>query len=145
MLAVNPILMEKNCWWVRLFFGGHTGDNKIEKLFSLRENFQKLSRNILKSIMIPSHYASVRFATTTNCNLRTAGILKLFHESHQFITEDSAVGSIDYLQALASLTRCSSKYCGNFQKVTYCEYDHMFADNNYNRSVDSFLAWSIQM
>ena len=122
------------------FFGGHTGDNKIGRAVSVRENFQKLAGNIIESITITSYYVSDTFATTTNCNWRTAGILNFFHESHQFIAEDSAVGSGEYLQALASLTGCNSKQYSNFQKVMHREYGNIFTDNDYNRSVKIFFS-----
>ena len=40
------------------FFGGHTGDNKIGRAVSVRENFQKLAGNIIESITITSYYTS---------------------------------------------------------------------------------------
>ena len=122
------------------FFGGHTGDNKMGRAVSVKENFIMLTGNITEATTITSNYTIDTFATTTNCNWRTAGILNFFHESHQFIAEDSAVGSGKYLQALASLTGCNSKHYGNFQKVMHREYGNIFTDNDYNRSVKIFFS-----
>ena len=74
MPATNLILMEKNYWWVHLFFGGHTGDNKMGRAVSVKENFKMLTGNITQATTITSNYTIDTFATTTNCNWRTANI-----------------------------------------------------------------------
>ena len=63
------------------FFGGHTGDNKMGRAVSVKENFIMLTGNITEATTITSNYTIDTFATTTNCNWRTANIQKFFNDS----------------------------------------------------------------
>ena len=100
------------------FFGGHTGDNKMGRAVSVKENFIMLTGNITEATTITSNYTIDTFATTTNCNWRTANIQKFFNDSFQQIAEESAQGSGQHLEALASLSGCSAEQYGTFETAT---------------------------
>ena len=121
------------------FFGGHTGDNKMGRAASVRENFKILTRNITQATSITSNYTIDTFATTTNCNWRTANIQKFFNDSYQHIAEESAQGSGQHLEALASLTGCSVDQYAIFETVIHRNHGYVFADKDHDGSINNFF------
>ena len=108
------------------FFGGHTGDNKMGRAVSAKENFKMLTGNITEATTITSNYTIDTFATTTNCNWRTANIQKFFNDSFQQIAEESAQGSGQHLEALASLSGCSAEQYGTFEIAMNRNHRYVF-------------------
>ena len=121
------------------FFGGHTGDNKMGRAISVQENVKILAGNISQAITVTSYYATDTFATTTNCNWRTANIEKFFNNSYQQIAEESAQGSGQHLEALASLTGCSVEQYAIFETVIHRNHGYVFADTDYDGSINNFF------
>ena len=121
------------------FFGGHTGDNKMGRAVSVKENFIMLTGNITEATTITSNYTIDTFATTTNCNWRTANIQKFFNDSFQQIAEESAQGSGQHLEALASLSGCSAEQYRTFETVIHRNHRYVFAEQDYDRTVNNFF------
>ena len=121
------------------FFGGHTGDNKMGRAVSVKENFIMLTGNITEATTITSNYTIDTFATTTNCNWRTANIQKFFNDSLQQIAEESAQGSGQHLEALASLSGCSAEQYGTFAAAMNRNHRYVFAGKDYDGSVNNFF------
>ena len=121
------------------FFGGHTGDNKMRRAVSVKENFIMLTGNITEATTITSNYTIDTFATTTNCNWRTANIQKFFNDSLQQIAEESAQGSGQHLEALASLSGCSAEQYGTFETAMNRNHRYVFAEQDYDGSVNNFF------
>ena len=121
------------------FFGGHTGDNKMGRAVSVKENFKMLTGNITEATTITSNYTIDTFATTTNCNWRTANIQKFFNDSFQQIAEESAQGSGQHLEALASLSGCSAEQYGTFEAAMNRNHRYVFASKDYDRSINNFF------
>jgi len=121
------------------FFGGHTGDNKMGRAVSVKENFIMLTGNITEATTITSNYTIDTFATTTNCNWRTANIQKFFNDSLQQIAEESAQGSGQHLEALASLSGCSAEQYGTFAAAMNRNHRYVFAVKDYDGSVNNFF------
>ena len=121
------------------FFGGHTGDNKMGRAVSVKENFKMLTGNITQATTITSNYTIDTFATTTNCNWRTANIQKFFNDSFQQIAEESAQGSGQHLEALASLSGCTAEQYGTFETVIHRNHRYVFAEQDYDVAVNNFL------
>ena len=78
-------------------------------------------------------------ATSTDCKWRTANIEKFFNESYEQIAEESAQGSGQHLEALASLTGCSTEHYGNFETVMNRNHGYVFADTGYDGSINNFF------
>jgi len=78
-------------------------------------------------------------ATSTNCHWRTANIEKFFNDSYQQIAEESAQGMGVHLEALASLSGCSTEQYGTFEKALYRNHSYVFADKDYDGSIDNFF------
>ena len=78
-------------------------------------------------------------ATTTDCNARTANIEKFFNESYEQIAEESAQGSGQHLEALASLTGCSAEQYGTFETAMNRNHRYVFADKDYDGSINNFF------
>ena len=121
------------------FFGGHTGDNQMGRAVSVKENFKMLTGNITQATTVTSNYTIDTFATTTNCNWRTANIQKFFKDSFQQITEESAQGSGKHLEALASLSGCSAEQYGTFETTMNRNHRYVFAEQDYDRAVNNFF------
>ena len=121
------------------FFGGHTGDNKMGRAVSVKENFKMLTGNITEATTITSNYTIDTFATTTNCNWRTANIQKFFNDSFQQIAEESAQGSGQHLEALASLSGCIAEHYGTFETVIHRNHRYVFAGKDYDGSINNFF------
>ena len=121
------------------FFGGHTGDNKMGRAVSVKENFKMLTGNITQATTITSNYTIDTFATTTNCNWRTANIQKFFNDSLQQIAEESAQGSGQHLEALASLSGCRAEQYGTFAAAMNRNHRYVFAGKDYDGSVNNFF------
>ena len=121
------------------FFGGHTGDNKMGRAVSVKENFIMLTGNITEATTITSNYTIDTFATTTNCNWRTANIQKFFNDSLQQLAEESAQGSGQHLEALASLSGCSAEQYRTFETVIHRNHRYVFAEQDYDRTVNNFF------
>ena len=121
------------------FFGGHTGDNKMGRAVSVKENFIMLTGNITEATTITSNYTIDTFATTTNCNWRTANIQNFFNDSYQQIVEESAQGSGQHLEALASLSGCSAEQYGTFETAMNRNHRYVFAEQDYDRTVNNFF------
>ena len=121
------------------FFGGHTGDNKMGRAVSVKENFIMLTGNITEATTITSNYTIDTFATTTNCNWRTANIQKFFNDSLQQIAEESAQGSGQHLEALASLSGCSAEQYGTFEAAMNRNHRYVFAEQDYDGAVNNFF------
>ena len=120
-------------------FGGHTGDNKMGRAVSVRENIKILTGNITQATTITSNYTIDTFATTTNCNWRTANIQKFFNDSYWQIAEESAQGSGRHLEALASLTGCSVDQHATFETVIHHNHAYIFAYKDYDGSINNFF------
>ena len=121
------------------FFGGHTGDNKMGRAVSVKENFIMLTGNITEATTITSNYTIDTFATTTNCNWRTANIQKFFNDSFQQIAEESAQESGQHLEALASLSGCSAEQYGTFEAAMNRNHRYVFVERDYDESVNNFF------
>ena len=121
------------------FFGGHTGDNQMGRAVSVKENFKMLTGNITQATTITSNYTIDTFATTTNCNWRTANIQKFFNDSLQQIAEESAQGSGQHLEALASLSGCSAEQYGTFAAAMNRNHRYVFAGKDYDDSINNFF------
>ena len=106
---------------------------------SVRENFKILTGNITQATSITSNYTIDTFATTTNCNWRTANIQKFFNDSYQHIAEESAQGSGQHLEALASLTGCSVDQYATFETVIHRNHGYVFADKDHDGSINNFF------
>jgi len=78
-------------------------------------------------------------ATSTDCHWRTANIEKFFNDSYQQIAEESAQGTGVHLEALASLSGCSAEQYGTFEKALYRNHSYVFADKDYDGSIDNFF------
>ena len=109
------------------------------KAVSVRENIKILTGNITQATTITSNYTIDTFATTTNCNWRTANIQKFFNDSYWQIAEESAQGSGRHLEALASLTGCSVDQHATFETVIYHNHSYIFVDKDYDGSINNFF------
>ncbi len=78
-------------------------------------------------------------ATSTDCHWRTTNIEKFFNDSYQQIAEESAQGTGIHLEALASLSGCSTEQYGTFEKALYRNHSYVFADKDYDGSIDNFF------
>jgi len=78
-------------------------------------------------------------ATSTDCHWRTTNIEKFFNDSYQQIAEESAQGTGVHLEALASLSGCSAEQYGTFEKALYRNHGYVFADKDYDGSIDNFF------
>ena len=78
-------------------------------------------------------------ATSTDCHWRTTNIEKFFNDSYQQIAEESAQGAGAHLEALASLSGCSAEQYGTFEKALYRNHSYVFADKDYDGSIDNFF------
>lgn len=78
-------------------------------------------------------------ATSTDCHWRTTNIEKFFNDSYQQIAEESAQGTGVHLEALASLSGCSAEQYGTFEKALYRNHSYVFADKDYDGSIDNFF------
>ena len=121
------------------FFGGHTGDNKMGRAVSVKENFKMLTGNITQATTITSNYTIDTFATTTNCNWRTVNIQKFFNDSFQQIAEESAQGSGQHLEALASLSGCSAEQYGTFETAMNRNHRYVFAEQDSDGAFNNFF------
>ena len=88
---------------------------------------------------IRDSYTIDTFATTTNCNWRTANIQKFFNDSFQQIAEESAQGSGQHLEALASLSGCSAEQYEPFKTAMNRNHRYVFAEQDYDRTVNNFF------
>ena len=78
-------------------------------------------------------------ATSTDCHWRTTNIEKFFNDSYQQIAEESAQGKGVHLEALASLSGGSAEQYGTFEKALYRKHSYVFADKDYDGSIDNFF------
>ena len=78
-------------------------------------------------------------ATTTNCDWRTAKIEKFFNDSFQQIAEESAQGSGQHLEALASLSGCSAEQYRTFETAINRNHRYVFAELDYDGSINNFF------
>ena len=78
-------------------------------------------------------------ATSTDCHWRTTNIEKFFNDSYQQIAEESAQGTGLHLEALASLSGCSTEQYETFEKALYRNHSYVFADKDYDGSIDNFF------
>ena len=109
------------------------------KAVSVRENIKILTGNITQATTITSNYTIDTFATTTNCNWRTANIQKFFNDSYWQIAEESAQGSGRHLEALASLTGCSVDQHATFETIIRHNHAYIFAYKDYDGSINNFF------
>jgi hypothetical protein len=79
------------------------------------------------------------FTTSTNCGWRTANIEKFFNDSYKQIAEESAQGSGQHLEALASLTGCSAEQYGTFETAMNRNHRYVFANKGYDGSINNFF------
>ena len=63
-------------------FGGHTGDNKMGRAVSVRENIKILTGNITQATTITSNYTIDTFATTKTAT----GVLPISRSSSMIVT-----------------------------------------------------------
>ena len=78
-------------------------------------------------------------ATSSDCKWRTANIEKFFNDSYEQIAEESAQGSGQHLEALASLTGCSVEQYGTFETAMNRNHRYVFADKDYDGSINNFF------
>jgi len=78
-------------------------------------------------------------ATTTNCDWRTTKIEKFFNDSFQQIAEESAQGSGQHLEALASLSGCSAEQYTTFETAMNRNHSYVFAELDYDGSINNFF------
>ena len=78
-------------------------------------------------------------ATSTDCHWRTTNIEKFFNDSYQQIAEESAQGTGVHLEALASLSGCSTEQYGTFEKALYRNHRYVFAEKDYDGSINNFF------
>jgi len=78
-------------------------------------------------------------ATSTDCHWRTTNIEKFFNDSYQQIAEESAQGTGVHLEALASLSGCSTEQYGTFEKALHRNHRYVFAEKDYDGSINNFF------
>ena len=87
-----------------------------------------------------SSYATTNFTIiTTNCDWKSANIEKFFNDSYEEIAEESAQGSGNHLEALASLTGCSVDKYSTFEQVMHRNHQYLFAENGYDGSIENLF------
>ena len=131
-------------------FNGHSGLNVMrEKRRGGRSNSAfgftthdstASSEGTSASIQGSFYITSDSTATSTNCNWRAANIEKFFNDSYEQIAEESAQGSGQHLEALASLTGCSAEQYGTFETAMNRNHRYVFADKDYDGSINNFFA-----
>ena len=130
-------------WGRGLALKGHSGDYaKIKKGSKSSSAFGYTTEPTSKTTEITTYsfYGTTdSTATSTNCKWRTANIEKGFNESYEQIAEESAQGSGQHLEALASLTGCSAEQYETFETVIRRNHGYVFADKDYDGSTNNFF------
>ena len=71
------------------FFGGHTGDNKMGRAVSVKENFKMLTGNITQATTVTSNYTIDTFATFLS-TISFLNFIFLFFEISFFVFNRSS-------------------------------------------------------
>ena len=107
--------------WAGAWTVGHkenrVGVNSIppRNIFEITTEMTRVSS---KHTTASSHGTTDFTIITTNCDFKSANIEKFFNDSYEQISEESARGTGSHLEALASLTGCSTEIINMFsQKI----------------------------
>jgi len=133
-------------FWKGYALKGHSGDTPLPSRpkpnSALGYTLEPTSSTTAASAHATMNSANVTSdytVTSTDCNARTANIQKFFNDSYQQIAEESAQGSGQHLEALASLTGCSTEQYGTFETVMNRNHRYVFADKDYDGSISNFF------
>ena len=77
--------------------------------------------------------------TSFDCHFQILSIQQFFNDKYQQIAEESAQGSGQHLEALASLTGCSVEQYETFETAMNRNHRYVFADKDYDGSINNFF------
>ena len=121
------------------YIEGHSNDKVMNKSVNKNSAFGITSQITFRPSTSSTYATTDSTVTSSDCNARISKIQEFFDESYEQIAEESAQGSGQHLEALASLTGCSTEQYGTFETAMNRNHRYVFADKDYDGSINNFF------